>query len=57
LRRRIDAVDGTITYRDGRTSPVTRSVLLAPLEAALKATAWGVLSVAVALVLYRTLDT
>ena len=56
LRRRIEAVDGTITYRDGRTSPVTRAVLLAPLEAALKATAWGVLSVAVALVLYRTLD-
>ncbi len=56
LRRRVDSVDGTITYRDGRTSQLTRPVLLAPLEAALKATAWGVLSVAVALVLYRTLN-
>jgi hypothetical protein len=54
LRRRVAAVEGTVTYGDGRTAPLTRPLLLAPLEAALKATAWGVLTLAVALVVYRT---
>ncbi len=56
LRRRVASVEGTITHGDGRTTPLTRPVLLAPLEAALKATTWAVLSLAVALVLFRTLD-
>lgn len=56
LRRRIVAVDGTITFRDGRTTPLTRIVLLAPLEAALLAAAGGVVSLAIALLLYRTTD-
>ncbi len=56
LRRRVASVEGTVTYGDGRTTPLTRPVLLAPLEAALKATAWAVVSIAVALVLYRSLD-
>ncbi|MGZ4723183.1 MAG: hypothetical protein ACXV8L_03110, partial [Ilumatobacteraceae bacterium] len=56
LRRRVASVEGTITSGDGRTTPLTRPMLLAPLEAALKATTWAVLSLAVALVLFRTLD-
>lgn len=57
LRRRIASVEGTVTYHDGRAVPLTRSVLLAPVEAALRAMAWGMVALAVALVLYRCLDT
>ena len=53
LRRHVDAIDGTIRYDDGRKEPVTAASLLAPLESALKATAAGVVALAVALVLYR----
>ncbi len=41
LRRRVATVEGTVTHADGRTTPLSAAVLLAPLEAALKATAWG----------------
>jgi hypothetical protein len=54
LRRRVATVEGTITHNDGHTTPLSASVLLAPLETALKATAWGVAALAVALVVYRT---
>ena len=54
LRRRVSAVEGTVAYRDGRKGPLSRPVLLAPLEAALKATSYGMVALAVALVLYRT---
>ncbi len=54
LRRRVTAVEGTITCADGRTRPVSRPVLLAPLEAALKAITYGVVALAVALVVHRT---
>lgn len=54
LRRRVASVEGTVIGRDGRRSEVTVPMLLAPLEAALKATTWGVVSLAVALVLYRS---
>ena len=56
LRRRVASVDGTVTYDDGRTAPLSTSTLLAPLEAALKTTAWGVVALAVALVVYRITD-
>jgi hypothetical protein len=56
LRRRVASVEGTVTYTDGRTTSLSSSVVLAPLEAALKATAWGVVALAVALVLYRITD-
>ena len=56
LRRRVASVDGTVTYHDGRTAPLSTSVVLAPLEAALKATAWGVVAFAVALIAYRITD-
>ena len=43
-----------VTYGDGSTAPLSRPVLLAPLEAALKATAYGVVLLAVALVVHRS---
>ena len=53
LCRRIDSVEGTVTDGDGRTSSLTKRVLLAPLEDALKAMTWGVVALAVALVVLR----
>lgn len=56
LRRRVDAIHGTITYTDGHIEPISRSNLLAPLETALKATTWGVVALAAALIAYRITD-
>jgi len=53
LRRRVETVEGTITYVDGRVVPLSRSNLLAPLETALKATAWSIVALAAALIIYR----
>ncbi len=53
LRRRVTSVDGTVTFTDGRQAEITAAWLLAPLEAALKAMAWAVVGLAVALVVYR----
>jgi hypothetical protein len=53
LRRRVASLDGTVVYEDGRHAPLSTPFVLAPLEAALKATAWGVIALAVALVVYR----
>lgn len=53
LRRRVETVEGTITYVDGRVVPLSRSDLLAPLEKALKAVAWSVVALAAALIAYR----
>lgn len=56
LRRRVAAVDGTVTYRDRAPAPLTATVMLAPLESALKAMSWGVVALAVAMTLYRMID-
>jgi hypothetical protein len=53
LRRRVVEVEGTIVGRDGHTTAISRSVLLDPIERALKAMTWGVVTTAVALVLFR----
>jgi hypothetical protein len=53
LRRHVHAIDGTITYDDGDVQRLTTTSLLAPLEAALKATASAVVALAVALIIYR----
>ena len=53
LRRHVHAIDGTITYDDGHQEPLTTASLLAPLEAALKATASAVVALAIALIIYR----
>jgi hypothetical protein len=56
VRRQVTTLEGTITYRDGRTAPLTPSVVLGPLETALRATACAVVALAVALVVYRITD-
>jgi len=53
LRRQSADVVGTITLTDGGTIPVDRSVLLAPLEQALRAMAWAVVLLAAALAIDR----
>ena len=53
LRRRAAQVSVTIVWRDGGQSQLGRAELLAPLEQALRAFAWAVGALAVALVLAR----
>ena len=54
LRRHVRAIDGTVTFDDGHQQHLTTTSLIAPLEAALQATAAAVVALAVALVIYRT---
>jgi hypothetical protein len=53
LRRQSAGVVGTITLADGGTIPIDRTVLLAPLELALRAMAWAVVLLAAALAVDR----
>jgi hypothetical protein len=53
LRRRTRSVRGRIEYDDGDAADLDRATLLAPLEAALRATAWGLVAVAAAMVASR----
>ena len=53
LRRQSANVVGTITLTDGATIPVDRTVLLAPLEQALRAMSWAVVMLAAALAIDR----
>ena len=53
LRRQVVSLDGAFTYGDGRTEPLSASVVLTPLETALKAMACAVVALAVALVVFR----
>jgi hypothetical protein len=53
LRRKSADVVGSITLTDGETMPVDRSVLLAPLEQALRALSWAVVMLATALAIDR----
>ena len=57
LRRRVTAVDGTVTFSDGNVAPLRTASLLAPLEAALRTMTWGVVAVAVAMVSWRLTNT
>ena len=54
LRRRTLGVSGTRTALDGEVIDLDRQVLLAPLELGLRALAWGVPLVSVAVLLART---
>jgi hypothetical protein len=56
LRRNVASVNGTITYLDGRRAPLSTATLLAPLETALKAIAFGLVALAVALTIFRVVD-
>jgi hypothetical protein len=53
LRRRATSVDGTITLADGRVVPITLTLLLTPLERALRASSWAIVLFAAALAVAR----
>ncbi len=53
IRRRALRVEGSITFGDGRTVPITADSLLQPLERALRAASWGVILLAAALAVAR----
>lgn len=53
LRRKVARVSVTITWREGGQQELGRGDLLAPLERALRAFAWAIGAIAVALVLAR----
>ena len=53
LRRRARAIEGTVILVDGSVQPLRTEVLLAPLEAALRALSWGVVALAAALAVAR----
>ncbi len=54
-RRRTAALEGSVSFHDGRSEPLTREALLAPIEAALKATTWSVVALATGLTTFRML--
>jgi len=53
IRRRSTAVDGTITFADGRVVSLTADVLIRPLERALRAASWAIMLLAAALAVAR----
>jgi hypothetical protein len=53
LRRRADRVTGAISLSDGEVVTVSRALLLAPLERALRAMSWAVVLTAAALAVAR----
>ncbi|MGD0560249.1 MAG: hypothetical protein ABSA93_35435 [Streptosporangiaceae bacterium] len=53
LRRRVISVDGTITFLDGQTIPITSALLLTPIERALRASSWAIVLLAAALAVAR----
>ena len=53
LRRRVIAVDGSLTLEDGTVRGINDRFLLEPLERALRALSWSMVAVAVALAVAR----
>jgi hypothetical protein len=53
LRRRVARVEGTLELDDGTVRPLTRAVLLRPMELALQAMSVAIIAVAVALIFAR----
>ena len=53
VRRRVRAVEGTMTMADGSVQPLDAATLLGPLERALRALSWGVVTLAAGLALAR----
>jgi hypothetical protein len=53
IRRRATAVDGTITFGDGRVLSLTAEVLIRPLERALRAASWAIMLLAAAFAVAR----
>jgi len=55
LRRRTRSVSGAVTFTDGSQLPLDETVLLRPLERALRAFSWGVVALAAGLLASRLL--
>jgi hypothetical protein len=53
IRRRAARVEGSLTFVDGSTIPITTDTLLQPLERALRATSWAIMLLAAALAVAR----
>jgi len=53
IRRRARQVEGSITYADGRTVPITSEALIRPLEMSLRAASWAIILLAAALAVAR----
>ena len=53
IRRRAVRVEGSITFADGRTVPITAGSLLTPLERALRAASWAIVLLAAAMAVAR----
>ena len=53
IRRRVVRAEGTITFADGKSVPVTTRLLLDPLERALRAASWAIALLAAALAVAR----
>jgi hypothetical protein len=53
IRRRAVRVQGSITFGDGRTVPITAASLLKPLEGALRTTSWAIVLLAAAMAVAR----
>ncbi|HLM97115.1 MAG TPA: hypothetical protein VK283_12420 [Acidimicrobiales bacterium] len=53
LRRSVRGVEGSLTLADGSVRPLDERFLLAPLEGALRAMSWGLVTVATGLALAR----
>lgn len=53
LRRRVSSVQGRMIDANGAGRPINRSVMLAPLEAALAWMSWAIMALAFSLALYR----
>jgi hypothetical protein len=53
IRRRAVRVEGSITFADGRRTPITAETLIRPLELALRATSWAIILLAAAMAVAR----
>ncbi len=53
IRRRVAAVEGSVTLRDGGAFPIDQQSLLAPLEGALQMMSWAIVLLAAALAVAR----
>jgi hypothetical protein len=53
IRRRAQRVEGSITFADGRTTPITADALIRPLELALRAASWAIILLAAAMAVAR----
>jgi hypothetical protein len=53
IRRRAVRVQGSITFADGRTTPITAGILISPLERALRAASWAIILLAAAMAVAR----